>query len=231
MLLGYPDRIPQDKIPQDKIPQDKIPTDKIPQDRIPQDKIPQPEMWTKSHNMKSWQWDGFKLLWWTGFIDKLYIVLYWRGRARWLFQPDVRHWDVPTCTAHGQVGVNLQRVPPRFTPELWNITQSDSQLGTSDEQPVWGMEQPILSSGGLQSFVNLDGGRGHPNGEPESRDTNRQDLIGQPLRKRIRRQYVSLQTRFLALCQYRVAGRRTIDEFLTGIRHNILWMPSNRHAE
>ena len=53
----YPDRIPQDKIPQDKIP-----TDKIPQDRIPQDKIPQPEKWTKSHNIESWQGDGFKLL-------------------------------------------------------------------------------------------------------------------------------------------------------------------------
>ena len=58
-----------------------------------------------------------------------------------------------------------------------------------------------------------------------------QDLIGQPPRKRIRRQYVSLQTRFLTLCQDRVAGRRTIGEFLTGIRHNIRWTPSNRHPE
>ena len=32
-----------------------------------------------------------------------------------------------------------------------------------------------------------------------------QDLIGQPPRKRIRRQYVSLQTRLLTLCQDRVA--------------------------
>ena len=58
-----------------------------------------------------------------------------------------------------------------------------------------------------------------------------QDLIVQPPRKRIRRQYVSLQTRLLTLCQDRVIGRRTIGEFLTGIGHNIRWMPSNRHAD
>ena len=36
--------------------------DRIPQDKIPQDKIPQHEKWTKSHNIESWQGDGFKLL-------------------------------------------------------------------------------------------------------------------------------------------------------------------------
>ena len=35
------------------------------------------------------------------------------------------------------------------------------------------MEQQTLSSAGLQASVNLDAGRGHPNGEPESHDTNR----------------------------------------------------------
>ena len=35
------------------------------------------------------------------------------------------------------------------------------------------MEQPILSSGWLQASVDLDACRGHPNGESESRDTNR----------------------------------------------------------
>ena len=37
------------------------------------------------------------------------------------------------------------------------------------------MEQPILSSGWLQASVDLDAGRGHPNGEPESRDANRSE--------------------------------------------------------
>ena len=35
------------------------------------------------------------------------------------------------------------------------------------------MEQQTLSSAGLQASVNLDAGRGHPNGEPESRDADR----------------------------------------------------------
>ena len=35
------------------------------------------------------------------------------------------------------------------------------------------MEQPILSSGGLQASVDLDAGRGHPNGESESCHANR----------------------------------------------------------
>ena len=35
------------------------------------------------------------------------------------------------------------------------------------------MEQPILSTGGLQASVNLDAGRGHPNEESESHDANR----------------------------------------------------------
>ena len=200
-MIRYPDRIPQDKIPQDKIP-----TDKIPQDRIPQDKIPQPEKWTKSHNMKKltrkMDWNCF------GELASLTnsIVLAWKG----LLIISARHF-------------NLQRVPPRFPHELWNITRSVSQLGTSDEQPVWGVEQPILSSGWLQSSVNAI--------QMENRKVVTliaQDLIG---RKRIRRQYVSLQTRLLTLWQDRVAGRRTIDEFLTGIRHNIRWTPSNRHAE
>ena len=54
-----------------------------------------------------------------------------------------------------------------------------------------------------------------------------QDLIGQPPRKRILCQYVSLQTRLLTLCQDRVTGRRTLGEFPTGIWHNIRWTPSN----
>ena len=35
------------------------------------------------------------------------------------------------------------------------------------------MEQPILSSGGLQASVDLGAGRGHPNGESESCHANR----------------------------------------------------------
>ena len=36
----------------------------------------------------------------------------------------------------------------------------------------------------------------------------------------------------LMLCQDHVAGRKTIDEFLTGIEHNIRWTSStNRQAE
>ena len=52
-------------------------------------------------------------------------------------------------------------------------SRSDSQRGTSDEQPVRGMEQQILPSGWLQASVNLDADRGHPNGKPESRDSDR----------------------------------------------------------
>ena len=35
------------------------------------------------------------------------------------------------------------------------------------------MEQPILSTGGLQASIVLGAGRGHPNGESESHDTDR----------------------------------------------------------
>ena len=156
---GYPDRIPQDKIPQDKIP-----TDKIPQDRIPQDRIPQPEMWTKSHNMKNWQgrWIETALVNWLHW----HTLLCWRGRARWIFQPDIRYWDVPTCSASPRSGwsqpaAGAATIPTRTVERRW----SECQWGTSGEQPVWGVEQPILSSGWLQSSVNAR--------EPESRDADR----------------------------------------------------------
>ena len=111
----------------DRIPQDKIPTNKIPQDRIPQDKIPQPEKWTKSHNIESWQWDGFKLLWWTGFIDKLYCVaLAWKGsliisaRCTSLGSSDV--YSQPTVRLESTCSWCPQ--PPCFPPELWNVHEA-----------------------------------------------------------------------------------------------------------
>ena len=94
--------------------------------------------------------------------------------------------DVPICStakpAHGQVGVNLQQVPPRFPPELWNVHEAT---------------------------VN---GAPPTNNQCEGWNNIYFHLVG-----------YSLQTCFLALCQDRVAGRRTIGEFLTGIWHNIRW--------
>ena len=115
----YPDRIPQDKIPQDKIPQD----------RIPQDKIPQPEKWTKSHNIESWQGDGFKtalvnwLQWQTllccigleGFADyfsKTYVT--WTFRYVQPSQPTVRLESTCSWCRHVSHG----------WPELWNVHEA-----------------------------------------------------------------------------------------------------------
>ena len=116
--------------------------------------------------------------------------------------------------AHGEVGVNLQRVPPRFPPELWNVHEAtlNGAPRTNNQCEGWnniyfhlvGYKHPSIWT--LVEAIQM-----------ENRKVVMliaQDLIGQPPRKRIRRQYISLQTRFLALCQDRVAGRRTIREFL-----------------
>ena len=54
-----------------------------------------------------------------------------------------------------------------------------------------------------------------------------QDLRGQPPKKRVKRQYKDLQERLCTLCQDRVAGRKSIGEFLQGVGHNIRWRPAN----
>ena len=58
-----------------------------------------------------------------------------------------------------------------------------------------------------------------------------QDLIGQPPQKRVRCEYRDLQTRLLTLCRQRAAGNKTVEDFLSGIGHNIRWRPVNRHDD
>ena len=133
--------------------------------------------------------------------------------------------------AHGQVGVNLQQVPPRFPPELWNVHEAtvNGAPRTNNQCEEWnnrffhlvGYKHPSIWT--LIEAIQME--------NQTVVTLIAQDLIGQPPRKRIRRQYVSLQTRLLMLCQDRVAGRKTIEEFLTGIGHNIRWTPTNRQAE
>ena len=74
--------------------------------------------------------------------------------------------------AHCQVGVHLQRVPPRFPPELWNVTKrlSTGHLGRTTSVRDGTTDSFIWLA---QASVNLDAGRSHPNGESESRDANR----------------------------------------------------------
>ena len=133
--------------------------------------------------------------------------------------------------AHGQVEVNLQQVPPRFPPELWNVHEAtvNGAPRTNNQCEGWnnrffhlvGYKHPSIWT--LIEAIQME--------NQTVVTLIAQDLIGQPPRKRIRRQYVSLQTRLLMLCQDRVAGRKTIEEFLTGIGHNIRWTPTNRQAE
>ena len=133
--------------------------------------------------------------------------------------------------AHGQVGVNLQRMPPRFPPELWNVHEAtvNGAPRTNNQCEGWnnrffhlvGYKHPSIWT--LIEAIQME--------NQKVVTLIAQDLIGQPPRKRIRRQYVSLQTRLIMLCQDRVAGRKTIEEFLTSIGHNIGWTPTNRQAE
>ena len=90
--------------------------------------------------------------------------------------------------------LNLQQVPPCFPPELWNVHEATVNGAPPTNNSCEGWNNRFFTF----SLVTIIA----------------QDLIGQPPRKRIRRQYVSLQTHFLVLCQDRVTGRRTIDEFL-----------------
>ena len=129
--------------------------------------------------------------------------------AAMLHQPTVRLES--TCSgcrhvasAHGQVGVNLQRVPPCFPPELWNVheaTVSGAPL-TNNQCDGWnnrfshlvGYKHPSIWM--LVEAIQME--------NQKVMTLIAQDLIGQPPRKRIRPQYVSLQTRLLTLCQDRV---------------------------
>ena len=58
-----------------------------------------------------------------------------------------------------------------------------------------------------------------------------QDLIRQPPQKCVRCEYRDLQTRLLTLCRQRAAGNKTVEDFLSGIGHNIRWRPVNRHDD
>ncbi len=125
----------------------------------------------------------------------------------------------------------MQRVPTRFPPELWNVHEAtvNGALRTNNQCELWnnrffhlvGYKHPSIWT--LIEAIQME--------NQKVVTLIAQDLIGQPPRKRIRRQYVSLQTRLLMLCQDRVAGRKTIEEFLTSIGHNIGWTPTNRQAE
>ena len=59
-------------------------------------------MWTKSHNMINWQGRWIE----TALVNWLHwqTLLCWRGKAHWLFQPDIRYWDIPTCSASPRSG-------------------------------------------------------------------------------------------------------------------------------
>ena len=58
------------------------------------------------------------------------IVLCWRGKDRRLFQQHVTGTFGHVQPAHGQVGVgiNLQRVLPRFPHELWNVGLNEATV-------------------------------------------------------------------------------------------------------
>ena len=88
------------------------------------------------------------------------------------------------------------------------------------------MEQPILSSGGLQASVDLDAGRGHPNGEPESRDADRSGpdwSATSEANPRLVRQSALASSRSVRIAS--LAAGRTIGEFLTGIRTTFAGRP------
>jgi hypothetical protein len=133
--------------------------------------------------------------------------------------------------AHGQVGVRLQRVPPRYPPEVWNVHGA-----TINDDPRTNNQ----CEGWNNRFFHLVGYKHPPiwtlidaikKEECKTRTLIAQDAIGQPPQKRIRREYRDLQTRLCNLCHDRIARRKTVEEFLAGVGHNIRWMPANRQDQ
>ena len=132
---------------------------------------------------------------------------------------------------HGQVGINLQHMPPRFPPELWNVHDAtiNGEPRTNNQCEGWNNRFFLLV------------GYNHPPiwtliDAIKKEDCTvttliAQDLIGQPPQKRVRREYRDLQTRLLTLCRQRAAGNKTVEDFLSGIGHNIRWRPVNRHDD
>ena len=132
---------------------------------------------------------------------------------------------------HGQVGINLQRMPPRFPPELWNVHDATIKgeprtnnycegwnnrffhLVGYNHSPIWTLIDAIKKEDCTVTTLIA------------------QDLIGQPPQKRVRREYRDLQTCFLTLCRQCAAGNKTVEDFLSGIGHNIRWGPVNRHDD
>ena len=115
------------------------------------DKIPQYEKLTRRH----WQTllFGRSLI-----ISARHASL---GCSDMFSQPTVRLES--TCSMYRHVS---HQICGMYTKRL-----STGRLGRINQ--YWGVKQPILSSGWLQASVNLDAGRGHPNGESESHHANR----------------------------------------------------------
>ena len=77
----------------------------------------------------------------------------------------------------GRSGWNLQRAPPRFPPELWNVHEAtvNGAPRTNNQCEGWNNRffHLVGYKGALQASVDLDADRGNPNGESESRDADR----------------------------------------------------------
>ncbi len=117
--------------------------------------------------------------------------------------------------------VRVRLVPPMYPPAVWNVHEA-----TLDDNP----RTNNVCEGWNNKFANLVGYH-HPSvwkvltwfqKEHAMVETMvQQDMIGNPPKKRIKRDTVRLQERLKNLCRDRAEGTKTIPEFLDGIGHNI----------
>lgn len=142
------------------------------------------------------------------YFDSTYVT----GSVRTIRRPAISHRLQP---------IRIRRIPPLFPPTVWNVHEATlaGNARTNNFCESW--------NNGFASLV----GHNHPSlwvllgaiqqDEATSSTAILQDARGQPPAKRVKRNMVQLQARLQQLCADRRDNRKSVEETLRGIGHNI----------